>query len=96
MIVGALNRHSPWGIVNRRQFSQPPWDSARFLTRADLHRIGEPHGTVNVEAALYPPQALPFISVWGPALDHVGRLAAARSGAFNILTIDTHSQEHRQ
>lgn len=77
------------------QFGQPPWDSARFLTRGDLRRIGEPHGTVNLEAALYPPRALPFISVWGPVLDHVGRLVAPGSGAFNVLTIDTHDREHR-
>ena len=95
VVVGAINRHSPWGIVNHHQFSQPPWDSARFLTRADLRRLGEPHGTVNLEAALYPPRALPFINVWGPALDYVGRLVAPGSGAFNVLTIDTHGQEHR-
>lgn len=95
VVVGALNRQSPWGIANRHQFGQPPWDTARFLTRGDLRRIGEPHGTVNLAAALYPPRALPFISVWGPVLDYVGRLVAPGSGAFNVLTIDTHGQEHR-
>jgi ubiquinone/menaquinone biosynthesis C-methylase UbiE len=95
VVVGALDRRSPWGVVNRHQFGQPPWDSARFLTRSDLRRIGEPHGTVNLEAALYPPRALPFISVWGPVLDHVGRLVAKGSGAFNVLTIVTHRKEHR-
>lgn len=94
VLVGALNRNSPWGIVNRHQFGQPPWDSARFLTRSDLRRIGEPHGTVTLEAALYAPRALPFISAWGPVLDHVGRLVTPGSGAFNIITIDTHAQEH--
>lgn len=95
VVVGALNRHSPWAIVNRRQFSQPPWDTALFLTRDDLHRLGEPHGTVNLDAALYPPQALPFIGVWGPVIEQIGRRVAPGAGAFNILTIDTHSQEHR-
>lgn len=95
VVVGALNRHSLWGISNRHQFGQPPWDSARFLTRADLKRIGEPHGTVNLEAALYPPRALPFINIWGSVLEHVGRRVAPGAGAFNVLSIDTHGQEHR-
>jgi ubiquinone/menaquinone biosynthesis C-methylase UbiE len=94
VVVGALNRQSPWGIANRHQFDQPPWDTARFLTRADLRRIGEPHGTVHPQAALYPPRALPLIRVWGPVLEHVGRLVAPAAGAFNVLTIDTHGQEH--
>jgi SAM-dependent methyltransferase len=95
VIVSALNRHSPWGIANRHQFDQPPWDTARFLTRADLHRLGEPHGTVHLRAALYPPGVLPLIRTWGPALEHIGRLVAPGAGAFNVLTIDTHGQEHR-
>jgi SAM-dependent methyltransferase len=94
VIVGALNRHSLWGIANRHQFGQPPWDTAQFLTRADLRRLGEPHGTAHVRAALYPPGALPLIRAWGPVLEHIGRLVAPGSGAFNILTIDTHGQEH--
>lgn len=95
VVVGALNRHSTWGIANRHQFSQPPWNSARFLTRDDLRRIGEPHGTVTLAAALHLPRPLPFISLWGPVLDRVGRLVAPGAGAFNVLTIDTHAQEHR-
>ena len=94
VIVGALNRHSLWGIANRHQFDQPPWDTAQFLTRADLRRLGEPHGTAHVRAALYPPRALPLIRAWGPILEHIGRLVAPGAGAFNILTIDTHGQEH--
>lgn len=94
VVVGALNRDSPWGIVNRHQFAQPPWDSARFLSPGDLHRLGEPHGTVHLDAALYPPRALPFINIWGPVLDHVGRLVAPGAGAFNVLTIDTHDRRN--
>jgi len=94
VIVGALNRHSPWGIANRHQFDQPPWDTARFLTRADLRRLGRPHGTVHLQAALYPPRALPLISAWGPVLEPIGRLVAPGAGAFNVLTIDIHDQEH--
>lgn len=93
VVVGALDRHSPWGIVNRHQFGEPPWDAARFLTRADLRRIGEPHGAVTLGAALFPPRALPLLSVWGPALELVGRVVAPGAGAFNVLTIVTHGHE---
>ena len=90
VVVGALDRHSPWGIANRHQFGQPPWDSARFLTRADLRRIGEPHGAVTLGAALFAPRALPFLTIWGSALELVGRVVAPGVGAFNVLTIVTH------
>lgn len=87
VVVGALNRHSPWGIANRTQFDEPPWNAATFLTRADLHRLGALHGQVTVTPALYAPTALPFIATWAPALEHLGRRIARGWGAFNILTI---------
>jgi ubiquinone/menaquinone biosynthesis C-methylase UbiE len=92
VVVGALNRHSPWGIANRHQFDRPPWDTARFITRAALRRLGQPLGTVHLQAALYPPRALPLITTWGPVLEPVGRLVAPRAGAFQVLTIDIHDQ----
>lgn len=87
IIVGALNRHSPWGIANRTQFAEPPWNTATLLTHADLHRLGAPHGQATVTPALYAPTALPFIATWGPALEHLGRRIARDWGAFNVLTI---------
>lgn len=93
VVVGALNRHSPWGLANRHQFGRPPWDSARFLTGEDLRRIGEPHGAVTLGATLFAPRALPFLRVWGPALDLVGRVVAPGAGAFNVLTVVTHGPE---
>jgi len=77
----------PWGIANRTQFAQPPWNTATFLARADLHRLGAPHGQVTVTPALYAPTALPFIATWAPALEHLGRRIAQDWGAFNVLTI---------
>lgn len=90
VVVGALDRHSLWGLASRHQFAEPPWDSARFLTRADLRRIGEPHGAVSLGAALFAPRALPFLRFWGPALELGGRVVAPGAGAFNVLTIVTH------
>jgi ubiquinone/menaquinone biosynthesis C-methylase UbiE len=87
VIVGALNRHSPWGLANRNQFDHPPWAGARFLAAADLRRLGERHGTATIRPALYPPTALPLLERWGPVAEHVGRVVARRWGAFNVMTV---------
>ena len=87
VVVGALNRHSAWGLANRHQFSEPPWSTARFLSPADLQRIGSPHGMVALRPSLYPPTTLPLIEAWGPTVEHLGRTLAPRWGAFNVMTI---------
>jgi ubiquinone/menaquinone biosynthesis C-methylase UbiE len=87
VVVGALNRHSAWGLANRNEFDQPPWAEARFLSPANLRSIGEPHGTVAIRPALYPPTALPLLERWGPAMEYVGRVVAPRWGAFNVMTV---------
>jgi SAM-dependent methyltransferase len=87
VIVGALNRNSPWGLANRRQLDQPPWDRARFLTADDLCTLGRPHGTIEVRGALVTPTALPLIDVWGPVVERAGRRLARRWCAFNVLVI---------
>lgn len=85
--IGALDRHSPWGIANRHQFDQPPWNAATFLSATDLERLGAPHGSVTFSPALYAPRALPLIDTWGPLLEPLGRRLAPHWAAFNILTI---------
>lgn len=87
VIIGALSRHSLWGIANRAQFDQPPWNTATFLSPTDLRPIGEPHGRVTIEPALYPPTALPRIDTWGPVVEQAGRRIARDWGAFNVMTI---------
>lgn len=87
VVIGSLNRHSPWGWWNRRQFEDPPWDTARFLVREELDRIARSHGTVAWNQGLYAPTALPAIGRWGPTLERVGRILAPRHGAFEVLTI---------
>jgi SAM-dependent methyltransferase len=86
VVVGALNRHSPWGLANR-QFSAPPWSAARFLTPHELTAIGSLHGQVTIRPALYAPAALPLIQRWGATSEWLGRTIAPRSGAFNVMTI---------
>lgn len=87
IVVGALDRHSPWGIANRHQFDQPPWDSATFLSATDLTNLGTPHGPTTVSPALYAPAPLPLIETWGPALETLGRRLAPHWAAFNVLTV---------
>lgn len=88
VLVGALNRHSAWGVANRSRFAQPPWDAAVFLDRVDLLALGRPHGDARVVPGLYAPGALPLLDRWGPLLDRVGRRLAPGLGAFNVLVVD--------
>ncbi len=87
VVIGSLQRSSPWGLWNRRQFAKPPWDSARFLTRDDLDPIARIHGTTTWRHGLYAPAVLPGLATWGPLLERIGRRIAPRHAAFDVLTI---------
>lgn len=87
VVIGSLHRNSPWGWWNRRQFDEPPWNSARFLERDELDRIARGHGHTTWTSGLYAPTVLPGISRWGTFLERVGRRFALRHGAFEMLTV---------
>ena len=87
VVIGSLHRSSPWGWRNRRQFSRPPWDTARFLDRDDLGADALRHGAVRWSEGLYAPGAGPGITRWGPWLERIGRRLAPRRAAFEVLTI---------
>lgn len=88
VVVGSLNRHSPWGIANRSSFREPPWDTARFLSPTELEHLGTAHGRVTIRQQLFAPTALPLLSTWGPIVEYVGRTIAPGSGAFTVMTIE--------
>jgi SAM-dependent methyltransferase len=87
VVVGSLNRRSPWGWWNRHQFREPPWDGARFLDRDTLTRIGRGYGTTSWRAGLFAPRALPGLRAWGAILERVGTRVFPSIGAFGVLTI---------
>lgn len=87
IVIGALNRASPWGVMHRRRLHGPPWDEARFFTWDELEQLGAPHGRVRVEAVLYAPEGLPALPIVGPALERMGRLVP-KLGAFRVMSID--------
>jgi SAM-dependent methyltransferase len=87
VVVGSLNRTSPWGCWTRHQFTEPPWNTARFLDRRTLLRLGAPYGRCTLRAGLYAPAALPGIERWSPTVEHIGRRLVPRLGAFQVLTI---------
>jgi SAM-dependent methyltransferase len=71
LLVGALNRASPWGLAHRRRLRHPPWTAARFLTRSTLRRLGRAHGTaravpyvveVRADTSAYPEQVRPTVA----------------------------------
>ncbi len=87
VVVGSLNRASPWGCWNRRRFDTAPWNTARFLDRRTLLSLGAPHGRCRLEAGLYSPRALPMIDRWSPILECLGGRLVPALGAFQVLTI---------
>ena len=87
IVVGSLNRTSPWGCWNRRQFTKPPWNTARFLDRRTLLNLGVPHGRCTFRAGLYAPAVLPGVERWSPIVERIGRRLAPRLGAFQVLAI---------
>ncbi len=87
MVIGSLNRSSPWGWWNCGRFSRPPWNTARFLARDDLEPIARTHGTTSWTQGLYSPRALPGITQWGPLVERMGRNVAPGHAAFQVLTI---------
>ncbi len=95
VVLGSLNRISPWGGWNRRQFSAAPWNTARFLDRRTLLGLGAPHGRCRLQAGLYSPRAVPVIERWSPILDRIGGLLAPGLGAFQVLTIEIPGQTTR-
>jgi ubiquinone/menaquinone biosynthesis C-methylase UbiE len=87
IVVGSLNPTSPWGCWNQRQFTKPPWSTARFLDRRSLIGLGAAHGRCDLSVGLYAPAVLPGIEWWSPVLEHIGRRAVPWLGAFQVLTI---------
>lgn len=87
VVIGSLNRRSPWGLAHRRHFREPVWRSAKFFDQRKLRRFASSLGHTKREGALYVPDTLPLVSVWGPVAERLGRLAPSL-GAFQILIVD--------
>lgn len=87
VVIGSLQRNSPWGWWNRRQFQRSPWNAAGFLDRDQLDRTARHYGTVAWTHGLYAPTALRGITRWGGLVERVGRRVAPRHAAFDVLTI---------
>jgi ubiquinone/menaquinone biosynthesis C-methylase UbiE len=86
LVIGALNTSSPWGLTHRHEFTEPPWNAARFLTRHELYRLATPHGVARIAGALHAPGTFPGLRIVGPVLELLGRAAPAL-GAFQILVV---------
>jgi SAM-dependent methyltransferase len=85
--VAALNPHSPWGLVRRRELRRPPWTDACLRPPDELRALLAEHGPVQLHAALYAPAAFAGLTRLGPAIEHLGR-PFPRLGAFQLATLD--------
>jgi SAM-dependent methyltransferase len=88
VVIGALNRRSPWGLARRPQLRRPPWQAARFLTRRQLRALGAPHGQVKLHGTLILPGTFPGSRHAGRFLEAIGRRACPATGAFQVLTVE--------
>jgi SAM-dependent methyltransferase len=87
VVIGLLNRSSPWGLSNRRRFHEPPWEAASFLDPEEIERPASVHGSCARRAGLYAPCHLPWIERWSAPVEWLGRRVAPGSGAFQVVTI---------
>ncbi len=87
LVIGALNRASPWGLAHRARLRRPPWSDAVFLSRRDLLEIGGRYGRAGLRAVLHAPGALPGLPIVGPLLEFAGRPFPAWA-AFQVLAVD--------
>jgi ubiquinone/menaquinone biosynthesis C-methylase UbiE len=88
ILIGELNPHSPWGLAHRHEFTAPPWNAARFLTRQQLRSLGARYGHSKLRSTLYVPGVFPLHQLIGPVLEQVGRVMRSW-GAFQILIVET-------
>ena len=87
LVIGALNRASPWGLAHRARLGEPPWAPARFLTRRQLLALGTGVGRARLRGALFAPGVCPLLERVGHACERVGALAPVW-GAFQVLVVE--------
>ncbi len=87
VVVGSLNRRSPWGLVHRRRLHREPWRAARFLTRRQLIELGRRHGYAELHASLFAASATSKTTI-ANAIERIGRRLAPACGAFQVLVIE--------
>jgi SAM-dependent methyltransferase len=88
IIVGALNRWSPWGIVRRRHLRQPPWSNVQFFRPRKLLALGASYGRASVSGNLFAPGVSPPVVGVGQIAEVFGRKVAPGLGAFQVLIIE--------
>lgn len=87
VVIGSLNRKSPWGVAHRRRLRQEPWTEARFLGRRELLRLGRAHGPARLSGVLFLPGAVPGLRRLGPSAESWGSHVPSL-GAFQVLVIE--------
>ncbi len=85
VVVGALNRRSPWGVLHRRRGGA--WAGVRLFSTDEIAALGEGQGgALSMTGALLAPGPFPGLDHLGPALERIGR-RFSRIGAFQVLVM---------
>jgi SAM-dependent methyltransferase len=88
IVIGALNRRSPWAWPTGAPYAPGSGRHARFLGRRELRSLGTRHGRARLHGALHAPGVLGGLAPLRPLIEAAGRAVPA-CGAFQVLTIDT-------
>lgn len=86
IVIGLLNKRSPWGWLRRRRLSRPPWRDATFIDAEEFMETAGRIGTVSRTSGLFSPAAaLPgFIS---QMVEATGSRLLPGIGAFQVITV---------
>lgn len=86
IVIGLLNKRSPWGWLRRRRLSRKPWSDAAFINPKKFMAAAGQYGEASLTAGLFSAGvALPgFISLM---VEAAGRRLLPGKGAFQVIAV---------
>lgn len=86
IVIGLLNKESPWGWFRRTRLRRPPWNEAVFIDVNEFLSSAGRYGGASLSSGLFSPGvALPgFVS---RIVEAAGRRLVPGSGALQVITV---------
>ncbi|RIK11390.1 MAG: SAM-dependent methyltransferase [Acidobacteria bacterium] len=86
VVIGLLNRNSPWGWLRRKRLKRPPWSDAVFVDAQTLRSKVGTYGTTSLTSGLFSPgTALPWSLT--RLIESAGRRLVPKRGAFQVIAM---------